>query len=385
MEAVGDLNRRAMKLDFTICGSADMSEYNPYITFQVQIRKAIIISLHEGYHVDEMARLLNVSKGEVLKHLKFLEDAEFIVEKGGRIIPAFFVALKEDVSRVKKTSKLLGEELGKCYESNWDIAIETYRKLSVSSRFGFDRVGFVLVGAYSLDMIDKFAEEGKIMPKAPKRKAGSFYMWAVEDGMDALGRYGMHSGQLEEYGFATFGGEKQRKRASPPDHWSKILMEEMDENNPSNAYKRFIKLQSSEREAVRNKINDVTLKALKEYEMKYVDSNYKVSPESEKYLREWLYLDENQTISAPIYTQKDMGIIRNFVNYMSPYIFNVIYKNLDKIQNTFRKCKASEYANFAEFFCWLYHLTFTETMDYLIKAQKLRQPIHGYEYWIWKK
>jgi hypothetical protein len=70
---------------------------------------------------------------------------------------------------------------------------------------------------------------------------------------------------------------------------------------------------------------------------------------------------------------------------MSTQIFNVIYKNLDKIEDTFKKCKASRYASFAEFFCWLYHLTFTETIDHLIAKQKLKTPIHGYEYWIWKK
>ncbi|MGB9676973.1 MAG: hypothetical protein ACPL0C_07300, partial [Candidatus Bathyarchaeales archaeon] len=99
----------------------------------------------------------------------------------------------------------------------------------------------------------------------------------------------------------------------------------------------------------------------------------------------WLYLDENLAPTAPIYTKNDMDVIRNFVDDMSTYIFSVIYKNLKEIQDTFRRCKASEYADFAEFFCWLYHLAFTETMDYLIRQKRLSQPIHGYEYWLWKK
>ncbi|MEM2739077.1 MAG: hypothetical protein QXK93_08855 [Candidatus Bathyarchaeia archaeon] len=385
MRTIRDLNQRAMRFDVIICGSADASEYNPYIVFQTQIRKGIIIGLHEGYSVKSIAKSLNVSKQEVVSHLGFLRDAEFIREKNGCIVPAFFVALKEDVLRTKRAAKRLGVELAELYKTHWDAVVETYHKLSVSSRFDLDRVSFVLIGAYSLDMIDKFAVEGKIMPKAPKRKAGSFYMWGVEDGMETLGRYGMHSGELGGYGFATFGGERERRRTSPPDHWSKFLMEEMDEDNPLNAYNKFIKLQSSEREALMEKVNEATLKALMEYERRYQDSSHKISRESEKYLKEWLYLDENLTASAPIYTQKDIDIIRNFVDDMSTYIFDVIHKNLDKIQNTFRKCKASEYANFAEFFCWLYHLTFTETMDYLIREQKLRQPPHDYEYWIWKK
>jgi len=384
MKSIKHLDQRAARLNVIICGNADASEYNPSIVFQKQIRKGIIVGLHEGYSVESIAKSLNVSKEEVLSHLGFLKDAEFITEKKGRMVPSFFVALKEDVLRTKRAAKCLGEEIEKCYDANWDTIMETYHKLSVSRKFGFDRVGFVLIGAYSLDMIDKFAEEGKIMPKAPKRKGGSFYLWIVENGMEALGRYGMHSGQLGEYCFATFGGEKKRRRSSPPDHKSKILMEEMNENNLLDAYNKFMKLPISERETLKKKIDDVTLKTLMDYERKYRDNNYKISRESEKYLREWLYLDENLTPSAPIYTQKDMDIIRNFVDVMSIQVFNVIYKNLDKIQNSFKKCRASEYADFAEFFCWLYHLTFTETMDCLIRKQKLWQPPCGYEYWIWK-
>jgi len=80
-----------------------------------------------------------------------------------------------------------------------------------------------------------------------------------------------------------------------------------------------------------------------------------------------------------------MELIKNFVDKMSTHIFDMIYKNLNKLQNTFKKCKASKYANIAEFFCWLYHLTFTETGDHLIRQKRLSQPIYGYEFWIWKK
>lgn len=381
MTFIEDLN----KFDVIICGNADAGKYNPYNVFQSEIHKGVVVGLHMGYSLGYIARLLNISKADLLSSLRFLREAEFVVEKGGRIVPSFFVALKEDVSRAKQVSMDLGEELAKLYEAYWKTVIETYRKLSVSSSFSFDRVGFVLIGAYSLDMIDKFADEGKIMPKAPMRKAGSFYMWGVEDGMDALGRYGMHSGQIGAYGFATFGGEKERRRTSPPDHQHKILMKEMDEDNLINAYNKFTKLPDSEKEAFRKRVDEATLRALREYERRYQDSNYKISPESEKLLREWLYLDENLTPSAPIYTPKDMKIIKNFVDKMSTQIFDIIYKNLNKLQNTFKKCKASEYADFAEFFCWLYHLTFTEAMDHLIRQKRLNQPPHGYEFWIWKK
>lgn len=211
MRSVRDLKQRAMKLDVIICGCAEASEYNPYIVFQMQIRKGIVVGLHLGYPLRKIAKSLNVSMEEVSSHIKLLKKAELVTEKDGCIVPAFFVALKEDVLKVKTAAKHLGAELAKCYEAGWDAVTETYSKLSVSKRFDFDRVSFVLIGAYSLDMIDKFAEEGKIVPKAPARKAGSFYMWGVEDGMDALGRYVMHSGLVADYGFATFGREKRER------------------------------------------------------------------------------------------------------------------------------------------------------------------------------
>jgi hypothetical protein len=110
--------------------------------------------------------------------LEFLREAENVAERGDRLVPTFFIALREEVARVKELAKRLSLELAKRYESSWDLVVETYHKLSVSSRFSFDRVAFVLVGAYSLDvyMLEKFAEEGRLMPKAPRRKAGSFYM-----------------------------------------------------------------------------------------------------------------------------------------------------------------------------------------------------------------
>lgn len=162
-------------------------------------------------------------------------------------------------------------------------------------------------------------------------------------------------------------------------------MEEMDEGNVIDAFEKFVKLPSLERETLMKRVDEATLRALMEYEKKYWDSSYEISRESEKLLKEWLYLDENLQPQAPIYTQKDMEIIKNFVDKMSTYIFETIYKNLSSLQKTFGRCEASKYANFAEFFCWLYHLTFTETMDHLINKQKLKPPPHGYEYWIWKK
>lgn len=196
------------KFDVIICGSADVGEYEPYVVFRQRVRKGIIVGLHLGCSLDYIAKSLGVSKEGLLNNLRFLMDAEYVVEKGGRIVPNFFVALKEDLSRAKEASMNLGERIAKLYETRWEIITKTCRELSVCSRFGFERVCYVLIGAYSLDIIDKFAEEGKIMPKAPERRAGRFYMWGVEDGMDALGRYGMHWGQLGKYEFATFGGEK---------------------------------------------------------------------------------------------------------------------------------------------------------------------------------
>jgi len=91
MRIIKYLGQRAMKFDIIICGSADAGEYNPYVVFQTQIRKCILIGLHEGYSVENMAGSLSVSKGEVLSHLEFLRDAEFIVEKNGCIVPAFLL------------------------------------------------------------------------------------------------------------------------------------------------------------------------------------------------------------------------------------------------------------------------------------------------------
>lgn len=372
-----------MKFSVIICGESE-GRFNPSIVFQPDLRKDIVIGLHKGQSVVSLSRSLGIGEDEILNHLEFLRDGSFVKEQNGETLPNFFVALREDVLRTRKASLGLGRKIGRIYENRWDYVVETCHKLSISSRFSLERVSFVLIGAYSLDMIDKFKEEGKIMPEAPRRKSGRFYMWGVENGMEALGRYGMHSNKLNGYGFASFGGEGKRKRVSPPDHKNAILMKYMKEDSLINAYLKFQKLASSERKSFTEKTEKITITALKEYERKYNDDSYEISKESARYLKEWFYLNSNLMPSAPIYTESDMEIVGNLVDDMSVLIFDTLYKNMKIISSTFRKCEGSKYAEFPEFFCWYYHLVFTETMDYLIKKEKLSQPFHGYEFWVWK-
>jgi len=373
-----------LKLSIIICGDAGKGKHNPYNALQSDLRKAIIVGLHKGQSIADLARSYALMGNEVLGHLESLQEGGFVKEKNGKLVPSFFVALKRDVTATRKASLGLGRSIGEIYEANWETIVETYNHLPVSSRFGFERVGFVLIGAYSLDMISRFAEEGDIMPRAPKRKSGRYYLWAVENGMDALGRYGMHSGKCRRYRYASFGGERQRRRTSPPDHQWKFMGSEMKEENPMAAYTKFQTLVGSERKSVEEKIKKTTLNALREYERKYHDESHEVSKETENLLRQWRYLDANGVPIAPIYSEEDMGTISEFVDEMAAYIFDEVYKNLNMIKATFSKCDASTYASFPEFFCWYYHLVFTETMDYLIRKQRLSQPKYGYEYWVWK-
>jgi DNA-binding transcriptional ArsR family regulator len=382
-----ELAQRAIRFNIIIAGSSVLSEYSPYIALSSQIRKVIVIGLHEGCSVEDIARSIGASRDEVLSHLEFLREAGYVVERDSRLVPTFFIALREEVARVKGLAKRLSAELAKRYESSWDLIVETYHKLSVSSRFSFDRVAFVLVGAYSLDiyMLEKFAEEGRLMPRAPRRKSGSFYMWGIEGAANALGKCGMHSGRAGEYGFATFGCEEKRKRKAPPDHLSEVLLELMNERDLTNALTRLIKLPSSERERIFKEIEEATSRILREYERRYYDSKYKLSSEVEEYLKKWMYVDEDLTPLSPIYTKKDLDSIKDFTDKMSIHVFDVVNENLDRIKDAFKECKASEYADFAEFFCWFYHLLFSETLDYLVAKQKLKPPVHGYEYWVWKE
>lgn len=373
-----------MRLSIVICGDSGKGKYNPYVALQSDIRKAVIIGLHEGQSIAQLAKSSDISEDEVLRHVESLEEGGFVKVQNGKTLPSFFIALRNDVVRVQRASVDLGRKLGKIYETRWRTLIETYNELSVSSRFGFERVGFVLIGAHSLDMMGKFAEEGKIMPRAPKRKTGRYYLWGVENGLESLGRYGMHSDSCRHYGYASFGGERERKRTSPPDHIWSIIASEMNEIDLRTAYLKFQKLPISERKQQERRVERLTHRVLKEYERKYNNESYELSKEFEDYLRRWLYIDENRAPSAPIYSEEDMGIIEAFVDDMSVHILDTVRRNLDAINAVFQRCRASKYASFPEFFCWYYHLAFTETMDCLVGKQKLSQPAHGYECWVWK-
>jgi DNA-binding transcriptional ArsR family regulator len=261
-----ELAQRAIRFNIIIVGSSVLSEYSPYIALSSQIRRSIVIGLHEGCSVEDIARSIGASRDEVLSHLEFLREAGYVAERSSHLVPTFFIALREEVTRVKELVKRLGVELAKRYESSWDLVVETYHKLSVSSRFSFDRVAFVLVGAYSLDvyMLEKFAEEGRLMPRAPRRRAGSFYMWGIEGGANALGKCGMHSDRAGEYGFATFGCEEERKRKAPPDHLSEVLLGLMNERDLTNAFTRLIRSPSSEKERIFKEIEEATSRILRE-------------------------------------------------------------------------------------------------------------------------
>ena len=388
-KAPSDLLERAKEFNVIIAGSIniDYLNYDPSIVFSPTTRRGVIIGLHEGRSVEDVARLINAPLDDVLSHLEILEEAGYVIMRGDRIVPSFFIALREDVVRVKELAKHLGVEIAKRYESNWDLVVEIYSKLSISPRFGFDRVAFVLVGAYSLDvyMLEKFYEEGRLMPRPPRRRAGVFYMWGVEGGAEALGRCGMHSGEAGEYGFATFGCELERRRKAPPDHWSELLLWLMGEKDLTSALDKLIKLPTLERRRVLGEIDELTVRVLREYEKLYRDEGCRPDPSVEKYLKRWMYIDESNKPQAPIYTREDLDTIKDFADKMSIHVLNVVYENLSKVESAFRECRASVYASFSEFFCWLYHLMFSETIEYLVARQKLKPPVHGYEYWVWKK
>jgi DNA-binding transcriptional ArsR family regulator len=373
-----------MGFSIVICGDAGKGRHNPYIALEPDIRKAIVIGLHAGQSAVELARSSGISENEISRHIASLREGGFVKTQNGEALPNFFVALRNDVVRVQRASVGLGRSLGEIYETRWKSLVKTYNELSVSSRFGFDRVGFVLIGAHSLDMMGKFAEEGKIMPRAPKRKTGRYYLWGVEDGLESLGRYGMHSDICRRYGYATFGGEKDRRRTSPPDHVWSIIASEMNETDLRVAYLKLQKLLVSERKNLEGRVERLTHRVLKEYERKYKDESYELSRGSENYLRRWLYVDENRAPSAPIYSEEDMEILDAFVDDMAVHILDTVRGSLGAINTVFKKCRASKYASFSEFFCWYYHLAFAKTMDYLIKKQRLSQPQHGYEFWLWK-
>jgi hypothetical protein len=73
------LAQRAIRFNIIIAGSSVLSEYNPYIALSSQIRKVIVIGLHEGCSVEDISKSINTSRDEVLNHLEFLREAENVV------------------------------------------------------------------------------------------------------------------------------------------------------------------------------------------------------------------------------------------------------------------------------------------------------------------
>jgi hypothetical protein len=105
-----------------------------------------------GYSIEGMARSIGVPQDDVSNRLELLAEAGYGSRRGSHPVPTFSTALREGVVRVKELAVYLGRELAEHYEFSRDLAVETYRKLSVSHGFRFDRAALVLGGARSLNV-----------------------------------------------------------------------------------------------------------------------------------------------------------------------------------------------------------------------------------------
>lgn len=219
-------------INIIMCGSAG-SRPTPYKIFYMQgleVRRNIIEELHHGKTIDQIAKTLSISSQQLMNHIQAMEKTGYVKLHEDRYFPNFLVALADEVETVKDIAYSWGTHLTAAIQKqkNWQIIEDTYKRLSVSERFPFRRIGLPLVGDFLLDigMLGIFYQDATIMPHPSDEYGGNFYVWGIEGAMDALGRYGSHSEKFNDVMVFSFGGEKVRKRVTLPDaYW------ENDDNN----------------------------------------------------------------------------------------------------------------------------------------------------------
>ena len=352
-------------INIIMCGSSGSRPTPSEIFYKENsVRRNIIEGLHRGDALDKIAETLSLNYQEFMRHIKIMEAAGYVSSSRGTYSPGFFVALADEVEVMKGFAEPWGERISTLIQKqeNWRVIEDVYKKLSVFPRFSFKRIGLPLVGDFLLDigMLKVFYKDSTIMPQPSDKFGGNFYVWGVEGGYDSLGRYGSHSESFNDMSVFSFGGGKERKRATLPDaYWG--MTAEIGKDGASKIAKAVIA----------------------EYVRYYDDATVTISNDSLKYLVKWKYIrkiPEGFRCLAPVYKGKDFPLVRSLAQRMGKIILEQFKDEKRGLDEQFRKLRGSKHSSFAEFFCWFWHLVFSETIDSLIEVGKISKPRLGYEY-----
>jgi hypothetical protein len=193
----------------------------PYLSSK---RRLLLRSLHDGYSLESVEKIVRLPKERILTELQVLEDIGLVATDQGWYRPTFFIANRDETEKTYAHARITGSFLADELLLRWSELEQDFSSLQFSRSRSLADMGFMLVGGRILDigMLGALVEDGSLLPPAPPRPTperpdSRYYLWMVEGDVEHLGRYGQDDTDLPraDWHFLTFAQNVIGLRSNP--------------------------------------------------------------------------------------------------------------------------------------------------------------------------
>ncbi len=301
----------------------------PVITLQ---RLQIMMALHHGESVSQIAKRLNVNSSHIYAEIQPLLEYHLLEIRNQRIIPSIFIADQKEAELTYDFAQIIGNRLAQVIIQDWNGIENTFSRLSIGRDCSLKKMGFMLIGSRIIDIgvLGALVRDKTLLAPAPHRPCplqsdARYYFWIVEGKDTHLGKYGQEDTQLRwpgwhvlNFGQSKIDGKTNRKRT------------ELE--------KKIVYMAQSDQ----------------------ISSPQKIA----EYLKIPCLNPEESEIWELICTQQ------------SRMLLMTLKENETEIRDFYRSLKSSGYSDdsFGDFFCWFYHLVMAATIDHLEKKGVIAIP-----------
>jgi len=314
------------EIQLSMAGTGD-----PWSYFKTS-SKLTIRALYDGYSLDEIQELFQVSKEELQEKINLLVDANLLQIMEGKINSTFLIVNKEETERTYYYAKEFGKMLADELVNYWEEIESDYLKLDISKKCSLTELSLVLVGSKIMDiaLLDVLAKDGTLLQPAPKRSNpkrpdAQYYFYMIEGKQEYLGKYGEESMDLpkENWSFVTFGQNMVNGKQNEP----------------------------------RNRIEEKCDILRKKGEIK----------EPENFAK---------ALNSPILSREDSIEWLKTAEKIARRLLVKVKEKEDELREFYNKLKISNYSNnsLGEFICWYIHLAYSWAIDFLVEKEIIHMP-----------
>lgn len=320
-------------------------------------RHEMLLQLHYTGDIEELASRLEMKPEEVQCALQDLASFNLVKEIKGRMFPNFLIVSQDGLDPIIVSATEVGKLLAQNVSDHWNELQEVFVQLQVKSFVGWDRLGLMIVGSELLDsgMLRILYEDGTLMGYPPARGENEHYhAFMIHGSKEYTGKYGERGTRIgwKDFHHVTFGryylpdGIWNQERA---DHERAVQKAIQAVGGPEQFVATLLPAHIGRRSA-----------------------GISGAEEIDRYL-------------IPFLPSGDVVILSSIIEKLGPELLRVLKDQRQKINAAFETLRASSYCDFAEFFCWYYHLVYAEAIDNLVAQGLLVMPPTWFEYMIVEK